>query len=88
MSELEMEKPDYMTTIKLHSSIRKRLAKHATKEQTYEALIIELLDKIEGDWLNSVTHSNVCFYCKMSIKEHTAKDLVNCSLGIIDEVIK
>jgi len=49
MPELELEKPDYMTTIKLHSSVRKRLAKHATKEQTYEALIIELLDKIEGD---------------------------------------
>ena len=49
MSELEMEKPDYMTTIKLHSSVRKRLAKHATKDQTYEELIVELLDKIEGD---------------------------------------
>ena len=49
MSELEMEKPDYMTTIKLHSSVRKRLAKHATKDQTYENLIVELLDKIEGD---------------------------------------
>ena len=49
MPELELEKPDYMTTIKLHSSVRKRLAKHATKEQTYEALIVELLDKIEGD---------------------------------------
>ena len=47
MSELEIQKPDYMTTIKLHSSVRKRLAKHATKDQTYEALIIELLDKIE-----------------------------------------
>ena len=49
MSELEMEKPDYMTTIKLHSSVRKRLAKHATKDQTYEELIVELLDKIEGE---------------------------------------
>ena len=49
MSELEIQKPDYMTTIKLHSSDRKLLAKHATKEQTYEALIIELLDKIEDD---------------------------------------
>ena len=49
MSELEMEKPDYMTTIKLHSSVRKRLAKHATKDQTYENLIVELLDKIEGN---------------------------------------
>ena len=49
MSELEMEKPDYMTTIKLHSSVRKRLAKHATKDQTYEELVVELLDKIEGE---------------------------------------
>ena len=49
MSELEIQKPDYMTTIKLHSSVRKRLAKHATKDQTYEALIIQLLDKIEGE---------------------------------------
>ena len=49
MPELELEKPDYMTTIKLHSSVRKRLAKHATKDQTYEELIVELLDKIEGD---------------------------------------
>ena len=48
MSELEMEKPDYMTTIKLHSSVRKRLAKHARKDQTYEELIINLLDKIES----------------------------------------
>ena len=49
MPELELEKPDYMTTIKLHSSVRKRLAKHATKDQTYEELIVELLDKIEGE---------------------------------------
>ena len=49
MSELELEKPDYMTTIKLHSSVRKRLAKHAIKDQTYEDLIVELLDKIEGE---------------------------------------
>jgi len=47
VSELEIQKPDYMTTIKLHSSVRKRLAKHATKDQTYEELIVELLDKIE-----------------------------------------
>jgi len=47
MSELELE-PDHMTTIKLHASVRKRLAKHAAKDQTYEALIIQLLDKIEG----------------------------------------
>ena len=39
---------DHMTTIKLHASVRKRLAKHATKDQTYEALIIQLLDKIES----------------------------------------
>ena len=49
MSELEIQKPDYMTTIKLHSSVRKRLAKHATKDQTYEELVVELLDKIEGE---------------------------------------
>ena len=48
MSELELEQ-DKMTTIKLRSSVRKRLAKHATKDQTYEALIIQLLDKIEGE---------------------------------------
>ena len=45
MSELELDK---MTTIKLHSSVRKRLAKHARKDQTYEELIINLLDKIES----------------------------------------
>ena len=39
---------DHMTTIKLHASVRKRLANHARKDQTYEALIIQLLDKIEG----------------------------------------
>ena len=38
---------DHMTTIKLHASVRKRLAEHARKDQTYEALIIQLLDKIE-----------------------------------------
>ena len=41
--------PDKMTTIKLHASVSKRLAKHATKDQTYEALIKQLLDKIEGE---------------------------------------
>ena len=40
--------PDHMTTIKLHASVSKRLAEHARKDQTYEALIIQLLDKIEG----------------------------------------
>ena len=40
---------DHMTTIKLRSSVRIRLANHARKDQTYEALIIELLDKIEGE---------------------------------------
>jgi len=52
MSELENAEfhlQDKMTTIKLHSSVRKRLAKHATKDQTYEELIINLLDKIEGE---------------------------------------
>ena len=39
--------PDKMTTIKLHASVRQRLAKHATKDQTYENLIIQLLDKID-----------------------------------------
>ena len=38
---------DHMTTIKLPASVRKRLAEHAKKDQTYEALIIQLLDKIE-----------------------------------------
>lgn len=42
-----MEEPDKMTTIKLRSSVRVRLASHARKDQTYENLIIELLDKIE-----------------------------------------
>ena len=46
MSEQALE-PDKMTTIKLHASVRIRLANHARKDQTYEALIIELLDKIE-----------------------------------------
>ena len=47
MSEQALE-PDKMTTIKLHASVRIRLAEHARKDQTYEALIIQLLDKIEG----------------------------------------
>ena len=38
---------DHMTTIKLHASVRNRLAKHAKKDQTYENLIIQLLDKVE-----------------------------------------
>ena len=42
----ELIEPDHMTTIKLHSSVRKRLAKHARKDQTYEELIVELLDII------------------------------------------
>jgi hypothetical protein len=42
-----LEAIDKVTTIKLHASVRKRLAKHATKDQTYEALIIQLLDKVE-----------------------------------------
>ena len=60
MSELEMEKPDYMTTIKLHSSVRKRLAKHATKDQTYENLIVELLDKIEAVSYTHLTLPTIC----------------------------
>ena len=47
MSETLLEQPDKMTTIKLRSSVRQRLAKHATKDQTYESLIIQLLDKID-----------------------------------------
>ncbi len=47
MSDQALEQ-DHVTTIKLHASVRKRLAKHATKDQTYEALIIQLLDKIEA----------------------------------------
>ena len=44
----ELIEADHMTTIKLHSSVRKRLAKHARKDQTYEELVVELLNKI-GD---------------------------------------
>ena len=47
MTSIIIQQPDHMTTIKLHSSVRQRLAKHATKDQTYENLIVELLDKIE-----------------------------------------
>ena len=39
---------DHMTTIKLHASVRDRLAKHARKDQTYEALLVQLLNKIEA----------------------------------------
>ena len=44
-----------MTTIKLHASVRNRLAKHGTKDQTYEDLIVKLLDRFEirkppSDW--------------------------------------
>ena len=39
---------DKMTTIKLHASVRDRLAEHARKDQTYEALIVQLLNKIEA----------------------------------------
>jgi len=46
---------DHMTTIKLHASVRNRLAKHGTKDQTYEDLIVMLLDRFEpkdipSDW--------------------------------------
>ena len=47
MSETLLEEPDKMTTIKLHASVRKRLAVHATKDQTYENLIVQLLDRID-----------------------------------------
>jgi len=47
MASIEQEQ-DHMTTIKLHASVRNRLAKHAAKDQTYEDLIVKLLDKIEG----------------------------------------
>ena len=47
MSNTALETPDKVTTIKLHASVRKRLAGHATKDQTYEDLIIQLLDRIE-----------------------------------------
>ncbi len=47
MSETLLEEPDKMTTIKLHASVRKRLASHATKDQTYENLIVQLLDRID-----------------------------------------
>ena len=47
MSETLLEEPDKMTTIKLRSSVRIRLASHARKDQTYENLIVELLDRID-----------------------------------------
>ena len=47
MVSIALEQTDKMTTIKLKSSTRERLAKHATKDQTYENLIIQLLDKID-----------------------------------------
>ena len=47
MSETSLQEPDKMTTIKLRSSVRIRLASHAKKDQTYENLIIQLLDKID-----------------------------------------
>ena len=38
------------TTIKLKSNTRDRLAKHGAKDQTYDDLVNEMLDKIEyGD---------------------------------------
>ena len=49
MSELQ-EIPSKTTTIKLHVTTRQRLAKHGTKDQTYDDLINDLLDKINfGD---------------------------------------
>ena len=47
MASILIEEPDKMTTIKLRSSVRIRLASHAKKDQTYENLIIQLLDKID-----------------------------------------
>ena len=47
MSETLLQEPDKMTTIKLRSSVRIRLASHARKDQTYENLIVQLLDKID-----------------------------------------
>ena len=47
MSETLLQEPDKMTTIKLRSSVRIRLASHARKDQTYEDLITQLLDKID-----------------------------------------
>jgi len=47
MSTTVIQEPDKMTTIKLHASVRIRLASHARKDQTYENLIIQLLDKID-----------------------------------------
>ena len=82
MSEQALE-PDKMTTIKLHASVRIRLASHARKDQTYEALIIQLLDKIEGEWLNS---SIFCNHCKRPLENHSNSELVNCSLIMINEV--
>ena len=84
VSEQALE-PDHMTTIKLHASVRKRLAKHATKDQTYEALIVQLLDKIEsGEWMNS--SGFFCKNCKRTLENHTAGELVTCSLIMINEV--
>jgi hypothetical protein len=38
------------TTIKLKSNTRDRLAKHGSKDQTYDDLVNEMLDKLEyGD---------------------------------------
>lgn len=39
---------DHMTTFKLHASVKSRLAAHGKKDQTYEALLVQLLDKIEA----------------------------------------
>ena len=47
MASVVIEEPDKMTTIKLRSSVRIRLASHARKDQTYEDLITQLLDKID-----------------------------------------
>jgi len=50
MSELLQEQTSKTTTIKLKVITRQRLAKHGAKDQTYDDLINDLLDKINfGD---------------------------------------
>jgi len=45
-----LEQTSKTTTIKLHVTTRQRLAKHGAKDQTYDDLINDLLDKINfGD---------------------------------------
>jgi len=44
MSELQ-EQTSKTTTIKLYVTTRQRLAKHGAKDQTYDDLVNDLLDK-------------------------------------------